>query len=112
MCDGGDTVSDVSLVLAVLALAAGTYAARLGGVHFGGSRLSLQLQRWGDPAVIVLIAGVAATATLYDGQAFAGWARIAGVTTAAGLAAMRAPLVVVVVAAAGVAATLRTLGIH
>lgn len=104
-------MSDVSLAVAVLALAAGTYAARLGGVHFGGSRLSLPLQRWGDPAVIVLIASVAATATLYDGQAFAGSARVGGVATAAGLAAMRAPLVVVV-AAAGVAAALRALGIH
>lgn len=105
-------MSDVGLVVAVLALAAGTYAVRLGGVHFGGTRLSLPLQRWGTPAVIVLIAGVAATATLYDGQAFAGWARVAGVATAAALAAMRAPLVVVVVAAAGVAAGLRALGIH
>jgi hypothetical protein len=104
-------VSDVTLVLAVLALAAGTYAVRLGGVHFGGSRLSLRLQHWGDPAVIVLIAGVAATATLFDGQSFAGWARVAGVTTAAVLAAMRVPLVVVVVAAAGVAASARALGI-
>lgn len=105
-------MSDLGLVLPVLALAAGTFVIRLGGVRFGGSRLSLHLQRWGDPAVIVLIASVAATATLYDGQAFAGWARIAGVATAAGLAAMRAPLVVVVVAAAAVAAALRALGIH
>ncbi|MDX2358909.1 AzlD domain-containing protein [Dietzia sp. PP-33] len=105
-------MSDATLLLAVLALAIGTYAIRVGGVGLGGSRLSLHLRQWGDPAVIVLIASVAATATLYEGQAFAGWARVAGVAAAAGLAALRAPLVVVVVAAAGVAASLRALGIH
>ncbi|AVZ40329.1 MULTISPECIES: AzlD domain-containing protein [unclassified Dietzia] len=103
---------DPALILAVAALAVGVYAIRLAGVHVGRTRASLQLHRWCDPAVIVLLAGVAATATLYDGQAFAGWARIGGVASAAVLAALRAPLVVVVVAAVGVTAALRALGVH
>lgn len=102
---------DVSLVAAILVLACGTYAIRVAGVSFGQSRLALRLQQWSDPAVIVLLAGVAATATLFEGQNFAGWARTLGVTAAACLAAMRAPLVVVVVAAAGVTACLRAFGV-
>ena len=103
---------DVNLVLAVLVLAVGTYVIRLGGVGFGGSRLAGRLRAWSDPAVITILASVAATATIYEGQEFAGWARIAGVSVAAGLAATRAPLVVPVVTAAGVAACLRALGVH
>lgn len=105
-------MADINLILTILVLAVGTYVIRLGGVSFGGSRFALRLQQWSEPAVIVLLASVAAAATIYDGQGFAGWARIAGVAAAAGLTAMRAPLVVVVVAAAGVAACLRVLGVH
>lgn len=103
---------EVNLVVAVLVLAVGTYVIRLGGVSFGGSRLAGRLQAWSDPAVVVLLASVATTATLYEAQDFAGWARIAGVAAAAASAAARAPLVVVVLAAAGVTAGLRVLGIH
>jgi len=102
---------DASLVAAILVLAAGTYAIRLFGVGFGQSRFALRLQQWSDPAVVVLLASVAATATLFEGQGFAGWARTLGVAAAIGLAAMRAPLVVVVVAAAGVTACLRAFGV-
>ncbi|MCS5723939.1 AzlD domain-containing protein [Herbiconiux sp. CPCC 203407] len=102
---------DPNLVLAVVVLAAGTYLLRLGGVGFGGSHHAVRLRPGSDAAVITLLAGVAATATFYEGQEFAGWARLTGVAAATGLAAVRAPLVVVVVAAAGVTAGLRALGV-
>ncbi|PRY67883.1 branched-subunit amino acid transport protein AzlD [Glaciihabitans tibetensis] len=103
---------DVNLFLAVLVLAVGTYATRLGGVGFGGSRLARQFEQWTEPAVIVLLAGVATTGALYDGQEFAGWARVAGVAVTALAAAIRAPFVVVVLVAAAITAGLRAVGVH
>ncbi|WP_370260062.1 AzlD domain-containing protein [Cryobacterium sp. TMT3-29-2] len=96
----------------MLVLAAGTYAIRLGGVGFGGFRLALRLEQWSEPAVVVLLASVATTSALYEGSDFAGWARVVGVAVAALAAAVRAPLVAVVVVAAGVTACLRALGVH
>lgn len=103
---------DIDLVIATLVLATGTYVIRLAGVAMGRSDGALRLHQWSEPAVIVLVASVAATATIYDGQNFDGWARIAGVAVAAGLAAMRLPMVFVVVAAVGVTSCLRILGIQ
>lgn len=105
-------MTDPNLALAVVVLAVGTYAIRLGGVSFGASRLALRLEQWSEPAVIVILASVAATSALYDGNDFAGWARVAGVAVAAMAAAMRAPLVLVVLLAAGVTACLRVLEVH
>jgi uncharacterized membrane protein len=104
-------VADIDLVLAVLVLALGTYILRLGGVSVGDSDLAARLDQWIEPAVIVLLASVAATATVYDGADFAGWARIAGVGTGALAAALRLPIVLVVLAAAGATACLRALGV-
>lgn len=102
---------DITLLLAVLVLAIGTYSLRLGGVNFGGSPAASRFEQWSEPAVIVLLASVATTATIYDGEDFAGWARLSGVVVAAGLSVVRAPLVVVVAAAAGVTAGLRVCGV-
>jgi uncharacterized membrane protein len=104
-------VADASLLPAVLLLAVGTYAIRLGGVVFGGSRAAELIDRWSAPAVAVVLASVAATATFYDGTEFAGWARVAGVAAGAVAAAIRAPIVVVVVVAAATTAVLRLAGI-
>ena len=59
----------------------------------------------------VLLVALAAVSTLTEGGAFAGWARVLGVTTA-GIAAVRgAPFPVVVIAAAVVTAALRLCGV-
>ena len=62
-----------------------------------------------DAAVVLLLALVA-TATFFDGHAFAGPSRVIGVGVGAVLAWRRAPFVLVVVAAAATAAVLRLLG--
>jgi hypothetical protein len=105
-------VTDLNLFLAVLVLAVGTYSIRLSGVSLGDSAPALRFEQWSEPAVIVLLASVTATSTLYEGSDFAGWARVAGVALAALAAAMRAPLVAVVLVAAVVTACLRVLGVY
>jgi len=61
----------------------------------------------GATSTLALLARVAATATISDGQVFAGLARIGELARATGLTATRAPLIVV--AAAGVTAGQRAL---
>jgi len=100
------------LVAAVVALAVGTFAFRLSGVLLADR---VALPRWLRdtlPAVAaILLASLAVTAALTEGGAFAGWARPAGVLVGLGLAVRRAPLVVVVLAAATSTAGLRLLGV-
>jgi hypothetical protein len=67
-------------------------------------------QIFGNAATVLLLA-LAATSALTAGHGFAGWARTAGVLVAGVLAARRAPLPVVVLAAAGLTAGLRALGV-
>jgi hypothetical protein len=57
-----------------------------------------------------LLAALVASQTLADGRALVLDARVAGVAAAAVALALRAPLLVVLVAAAGVAAAARALG--
>jgi branched-subunit amino acid transport protein len=73
--------------------------------------LSDSLQRLLPMAAAALLAALAATAALTEGGGFAGVARPAGVAVGALLAWRRAPFVVVVVAAAGMAALLRLAGV-
>ena len=97
---------------ALLVLAAGTFAFRIVGplprdrVALPGHVESLL----GDAATVLLVALVV-TSALTQGQAFAGWARPAGVLVAAVLVLRRAPFPVVVVAAAATTAGLRLLGV-
>ncbi|WP_430592112.1 AzlD domain-containing protein [Humidisolicoccus flavus] len=99
------------LVLAVALLAIGTLALRAGGTELGTTRLASNLERWSEPAVVTLLASVAATAALYEGTHFSGWARIAGVGVGAFAVALRAPMLVVVLAATVVTALLRHIGV-
>lgn len=100
------------LIAAILALAAGTYAMRLGGVLLRGRvKLSGSLRRLLPMAAAAMLAALAGTAALMAGQAFAGVARPAGVAVGALLAWRRAPFVVVVLAAAATAALLRLAGL-
>jgi len=97
---------------AILALAGVTYGFRLAG-PLCRDRIAIPpaaTRLFADAATVLLIA-LAATSALTAGHGFAGWARPAGVLVAGVLAARRAPFPVVVIAAAGVTALLRLVGV-
>jgi branched-subunit amino acid transport protein len=98
--------------LAILALAAGTYAFRVAGPLLRRRvTISDRVQEVLSLSAVVLLAALIATAALTDGAGFAGSARPAGVLVGAVLAWRRAPFVVVILAAAATAAVLRLLGV-
>jgi uncharacterized membrane protein len=99
-------------LLAIAALAAGTYAFRLAGPVFRHRmRIPDRVQRLLSVATGVLLTALVATAALAEGPGFAGWARPAGVLVGGVLAVRRAPFPVVVIAAAATTAVLRLSGI-
>lgn len=99
-------------VLAIVLLAAGTYAFRLAGpVLRNRVRIPDRVQRLLTIAATVLIVALVATASLTEGHGFAGWARPAGVLVGGVLAMRRAPFPVIVVAAAATTAILRLCGV-
>ena len=70
-------------LLAIVALAAGTYAFRLAGPVFRQRvRMPEGAQRLFSVAAAVLLIALAATSALTQGHGFAGWARPAGVAVA------------------------------
>ncbi|GAA5166687.1 AzlD domain-containing protein [Pseudonocardia eucalypti] len=94
------------------ALAGGTYLIRLSGLVLRERlRVLDRFSRLFDLSALVLIAALTASITVFEGEVFAGWARPAGVLLAAIAAWCKAPLVVVIVIAAGVTAGLRALGV-
>jgi branched-subunit amino acid transport protein len=98
-------------LLAIAALAAGTYAFRLAGPLFRHRlRISRHVQHLLSIAAAVLLAALVATAALTQGHGFAGWARPAGVLVGGALAIRRVPFPLVVVAAAATTAVLRLSG--
>ncbi len=99
-------------LLAIVVLAAGTYAFRLAGPVFRHRvRVPDRLVRLLSDAAAVLLAALIATAALTEGHSFAGWARPAGVLAGGVLALRRAPFPVIVVAAAGTTAIVRLCGV-
>ncbi|WAS99955.1 AzlD domain-containing protein [Rouxiella chamberiensis] len=101
-----------TIIAGIALLAAGTYLLRFAGYKLG-SRLSLSPAAeslLADAATTLLLA-VAAISTFYEGEAFAGFARVTGVGVAAYLAWRRRPLIVVILVAAAVTAGLRLLGV-
>ncbi|SDF12627.1 AzlD domain-containing protein [Pseudonocardia oroxyli] len=97
---------------ALLALAVGTYGIRLAGILLRDRlRLPERATRLLDLGATALLIALVATAALTEDGGFAGWARPAGVVAGAAAALLKAPFVLVVVLAAGVAAGLRALGI-
>lgn len=100
------------LLASVGGLAVGTYAIRLAGPLLR-DRVTLPpaVERFATLAAVVLLAALVATTALLNGQEPAGLARPAGVLVGAVLAWRRAPFVLVVIAAAGVTAGLRALGL-
>jgi branched-subunit amino acid transport protein len=100
-------------LVAILVLAAGTYAFRVTGPLLRGRiRMSERVTRLLSVSAAVLLVALLATAALTQGHGFAGWARPAGVLVGGVLAVRRAPFLVVVVAAMATTAGLRFLGVH
>ncbi|THV31211.1 AzlD domain-containing protein [Glycomyces paridis] len=102
----------MTMLAAILALAAGTYLIRLSGAVLR-NRITLTPRAEAvlkAGAVVVLLA-LAATSTLLVEGAWAGWALPAGVLVGTALAWRKAPLAVVVIAAAATTALLRLAGI-
>ncbi|SDK66325.1 Branched-chain amino acid transport protein (AzlD) [Glycomyces sambucus] len=102
----------MTMFIAIMVLAAGTFLIRLSGPLLR-ERISLSpyaetLLKTG--ATVVLLALVATSAFVVDG-AWAGWALPAGVLVGGVLAWRRAPLALVVVAAAATTALLRLAGV-
>lgn len=100
-------------ILGIALLSAGTYLMRLGGAKLG-SRLALseRSQALLSDAATVLLFSVALATTFYEGEHFAGMARVLGVAFAVFLAWRKVPLIFVIVAAAVVTALLRLAGIN
>ena len=100
------------LAVYVLVLGAGTFALRLVGPALRAKvTISKRTEQLMAIAVAVLFAALVATSALIEGHSFAGIARPAGVLVGGVLAWRKAPFVVVVIAAAGVAALLRLAGV-
>ncbi|WP_035849714.1 AzlD domain-containing protein [Kitasatospora azatica] len=101
-----------TLVVAALALAAGTFAFRLAGPLLR-SRVTFpaRVEKLLETASVVLLVALVATTTLYEGHGWAGYARPAGVLVGGVLAWRKLPFLVVVLAAAGTTAVLRLAGV-
>jgi len=109
------------MITAVLVLAIGTYAIRVSGPLLrarlartsgnGEAALPPRATELMSAAATVLLVALIATASFTDGPDFAGVALPAGVLAGGLLAWRKAPFVVVVLVAAGVAAGLRVVGV-
>jgi uncharacterized membrane protein len=95
-------------ILGIAILSAGTYLMRLGGAKLG-SRLALseRSQALLSDAATVLLFSVALATTFYEGEHFAGMARVLGVAFALFLAWRKRQLLGWIVAAAVVTSLLR-----
>ena len=99
-------------LVAILVLAAGTYAWRIvGPATRNRITLSPRVEQLLNDAAVVLLVALVATSAFAAGQHFAGVARPVGVLVAGVLAIRRAPFPVVVIAAAATTAVLRLLGV-
>lgn len=106
-------ISHSLMIAGITVLAAGTFLMRVAGYRLG-SRLNFSpaTQTMLSDSATTLLLAVAATSALFEGQHFAGYARIIGVGVALFLAWRKAPLIVIIIAAAAVTALMRWLGIH
>lgn len=106
-------MSHQAIIIAGIALlASGTYLIRLAGVKLG-NRLPIaeRTQTMLSDAATILLLAVASTSTLFEGQHFAGMARVLGVAFAVFLAWRKAPLIAVIIGAALMTAALRYFGV-
>ncbi|MCZ4057873.1 AzlD domain-containing protein [Pantoea sp. LMR881] len=100
------------IIAGIALLAVGTYLMRFMGVKLG-NRLPIteRTQSLLSDAATILLFAVAATTTLFEGQHFAGMARVMGVLFALFLAWRKAPLIVIILGAAVMTAILRSFGV-
>lgn len=104
--------SGVVLAGAVVVLAAGTFGFRFAGPLLRDRiTVTARAEQLMTTAALVLLVALVATTALSEGHEFAGYARPAGVAVGGVLAWRRLPFVAVVLAAAGVTALLRLLGV-
>jgi branched-subunit amino acid transport protein len=97
---------------AVLALAVGVYVVRfIGPAVRGRIKVSERSETMMKRGAMVVLAALVVTGALVVDGGFAGWALPAGVLVGGLLAWRRAPILVVVVAAAGTTALLRLAGV-
>ena len=100
-------------IVGIAILSVGTYLMRLGGAKLGNRlAFSERSQAMLSDAATVLLFSVALATTFYEGEHFSGMASVLGVSFAVFLAWRKAPLIVVIFAAAIVTALLRLAGIH
>ena len=93
-------------------LAACTWGMRLVGPVFANRfALTDRQQKLLSEVAVVLLCALAVTSMLFDGAHFGGWAKVFGVLVALSLLIFKSPFPVVVIAAAGVTAGLRYLGV-
>jgi branched-subunit amino acid transport protein len=99
--------------IAVLATAAGCYAFKLAGLTVPQRLLaSPRVRRFAELVPVALLAALSAVQSATSGHEFAlDPARLAGLGAAIVALLLRAPFLVVIVAAAGTAAVLRAVGI-
>lgn len=106
------TQTSAALWIPIAVLGAGTFGIRFAGVTLRSRiTLSARLLQALTRASVILLMALVSTATIFEGQAFAGGSRIIGVAVGGVLAWRRAPFVLVVLAAAGVTAGLRSVGL-
>ncbi|ELY5830081.1 AzlD domain-containing protein [Cronobacter turicensis] len=100
--------STMMILAGIGVLSVGTYLMRFGGAKLGNKlALSERAQALLSDAATTLLFAVALAATFYEGEHFAGMARVLGVAFALFLVWRKAPLIVVIFAAAVVTALLR-----
>jgi branched-subunit amino acid transport protein len=99
--------------IAVLATAAGCYGLKLAGLTVPQRVLaSPRVRRFAELVPIALLAALSAVQTVTNGHAFdLDPARLAGLSAAVVALLLRAPFLLVIVAAAGTAGALRAAGI-
>lgn len=104
---------DTFTILAALALlGSGTYLMRFSGAKLGNRlALSARAEKMLNDAATTLLFSVALAAAFFEGEHFAGMARVAGVAVAVFLAWRKVPLIFVILAAAAVTSLLRFLGV-
>jgi uncharacterized membrane protein len=102
----------VSVWIAVIATGLGCYALKLGGLVTPQSVLAdPRVRRFTELVPVALLTALIAVQALADGRSLDfDAARMAGLGAAVGALLLRAPFLVVLVVAAGVAAGLRLLG--
>ncbi len=99
------------ILIALLALAAGTYAMKaVGPILSSGRPLPLRAGQLAHLLPAALLAALVATQTIASGTTLQLDARVAGLAAAAVCVWMKAPFAVVVLAGASVTATVRMLG--